>query len=85
MSTGRGNYETGGNWSNPLNGIQPNPGAAAPPDEAKKLAAEVEAAAKKLQAQPDDKQALEALEKAVERLRQAKAPDPQPRAPELPR
>ena len=38
----------------------------------KRLAAEVEAAAKKLQEKPDDKQALDELNGAVERLRKAK-------------
>ncbi len=46
--------------------------ATAPPEDVKQLAAEVEAAAKKLQEKPDDKQALDELNCAVDRLRKAK-------------
>ncbi len=46
--------------------------SAAPSEDVKQLAAEVEAAAKKLQEKPDDKQALDELNCAVDRLRKAK-------------
>ena len=47
-------------------------------DARKKLAAAVEAAAKKLAANPDDKQALEELNSAVEQLKKAKQPKDDP-------
>jgi RNA polymerase sigma factor (sigma-70 family) len=46
--------------------------AAAPSEDVKQLAAEVEAAAKKLGEKPDDKEALAELNCAVERLRKAR-------------
>ena len=52
-------------------------GAASPKD-VQKLAAEVEAAAKKLQEKPDDPQALEELNCAVGRLKKAKEPKRDP-------
>ncbi|HVS34982.1 MAG TPA: hypothetical protein VMS17_05330, partial [Gemmataceae bacterium] len=58
-----------GPWQ--LNTIIPAQPDAAPSEDVKKLAAEVEAAAKKLREKPDDKQALEELNCAVERLRKA--------------
>ena len=47
-------------------------------EDVKQLAAEVEAAAKKLQEKPDDPQALEELNRAVGRLKKAKEPKRDP-------
>jgi RNA polymerase sigma factor (sigma-70 family) len=59
-------------WNMQRFGLWQAPPPAAPTEDVKKLAAEVEAAAKKLREKPDDKQALEELNCAVERLRKAK-------------
>ena len=73
-TTGSSPYLTGNtDIAFPLN----QPGAASPED-VKQLAAEVEAAAKKLQEKPDDPQVLAELNCAVERLKKAKEPKRDP-------
>jgi hypothetical protein len=56
--------------------ILTNPPIPSSPEEVRKAADDIEAAAKKLREHPDDKEAVEALEKAVQRLKQGAAVKP---------